>query len=69
MSVFTENLLKLRKQRKLSQEDAALGCGIAYRSYRRYEAGEREPTLSALVALADFYQVTLDGLVGRSAQM
>ena len=66
MSSFSENLLNLRKQHKLSQQDAAERSGVAYRSYRRYEAGEREPNLSALVALADFYHVTLDELVGRT---
>ena len=35
------------------------------RSYRRYETGEREPTASVLVQIADFYGVTLDHLVGR----
>lgn len=65
MSGFSENLLALRKRRNLSQEDAAKGCGIGYRSYRRYEAGEREPTLTALLAMAAFYGVTLDELAGQ----
>ena len=64
MSAFSENLLALRKQRKLNQEDAAAACGIAYRSYRRYESGEREPSLSSFMALAKFYGVTLDELAG-----
>ena len=66
MPSFCENLRSLRKQHQLSQQDAAERSGVAYRSYRRYEAGEREPNLSALVALADFYHVTLDELVGRT---
>ena len=36
------------------------------RSYRRYEAGEREPDASTLVRMADFYDVTTDYLLGRS---
>ena len=64
MSAFSEKLLALRKERKLNQEEAAAACGVAYRSYRRYETGEREPTLSTLIVLAEFYGVTLDELAG-----
>ena len=32
---------------------------------RRYETGESEPTLTALIKMADFFDVTLDDLVGR----
>ena len=34
---------------------------------RRYEAGEREPGVSALFKIADFYGVTIDYLVGRTS--
>ena len=68
MSAFSENLLALRKERNLNQEEAAAACGIAYRSYRRYETGEREPTLSVLLALSRFYGVTLDELAGCGGQ-
>ena len=68
MSAFSENLLALRKERNLNQEEAAAACGIAYRSYRRYETGEREPTLSVLLALSRFSGVTLDELAGCGGQ-
>lgn len=68
MSDFSENMLAFRKARGLTQEDAAAACGLTYHSYRRYETGEREPTLSALIALAKFYGVTLDELAGCGGQ-
>lgn len=34
--------------------------------YQRYEYGERSPSFDCLIALADFYDVSLDYLVGRS---
>ena len=34
--------------------------------YYRYEQGERQPTLPVLIALADYFDVSLDYLVGRS---
>ena len=40
--------------------------GVPFSTYRRYEKREREPDASPLVRTADFYQVTLDYLVGRS---
>lgn len=68
MLKLSERLYNLRKERKLTQENAAKEIGIALRSYRRYEAGEREPDASALVQIADFYGVTLDYLVGRAEE-
>ena len=66
MTTLPEKLLLLRNERGLSQEKAAASQGIAYRSYRRYETGEREPTASVLIRMADFYGVTIDYLVGRT---
>ena len=59
-------MLALREQNGLTQEQAAKEIGIAYRSYRRYEAGEREPGVTALIRIADYYGVTIDYLVGRT---
>ncbi len=62
---FPEHLLKLRLSHELSQQEAADGAGIALRTYQYYERGQREPALTTLVALADFYDLSLDELVGR----
>ena len=62
---FPEHLLKLRLSHGLSQQEAADGAGVALRTYQYYERGQREPVVSTLVALADFYDLSLDELVGR----
>lgn len=62
---FSEHLLKLRNEKKLNQEDIASKIGITARGYRNYERGLREPPLSTLIALADFYDLSLDELVCR----
>jgi len=62
---FSERLLELRKSRGLKQQEVADGASLSLRAYRYYESGEREPQLSALIRLADFYDVSLDELVGR----
>ena len=40
--------------------------GIVLRQYQRYESGEQEPGLAGWIWLADYFQVSLDYLVGRS---
>jgi len=62
---FPENLSKLRKKAGLSQTALAHRIGIGWRAYQTYERGEREPALSTLIALADFYDISLDELVCR----
>lgn len=60
---FPEHLSVLRKQVGLSQKELAEKIGISWRGYQNYELGVREPQLSTLVALADFYGLSLDELV------
>ena len=66
MLKLSERLHSLRKERMLTQTDAAKAAGISMKSYCRYESGEREPTASVLVRIADFYNETTDYLLGRS---
>lgn len=68
MEILAENLLELRKERKLSRQVVADAVRISAKTYERYENAEREPTASVLAALADFYGVSLDYLVGRTDQ-
>ena len=65
MEILAEKLLELRKAKKLSRQTVADAIQVSAKSYERYENDEREPTAPVLVALADFYQVTLDELFGR----
>lgn len=62
---FSENLLALRKEKGLKQTEVAKAIGVGLRAYQHYEYGEREPQLSTLIKLADFYDISLDELVGR----
>ncbi len=62
---FAEHLLQLRKERGLKQPELVEQLGISLRAYQYYERGEREPTLSTLIALADFYDISIDDLVCR----
>lgn len=62
---FSEHLLLLRRSHGLKQAELAEKIGISWRGYQNYELGLREPKLSTLVALADFYGITMDDLVCR----
>lgn len=62
---FSEHLFYLRKQRGLTQTDIAKAVNITERGYRNYELGLREPPLSTLITLANFYDLSLDELVCR----
>lgn len=68
MLKLSERLQALRKEQHLSQEKFASEIGIGFSTYRRYEKNEREPDAPVLVKMADFYNVSLDYLVGRSDQ-
>lgn len=63
---FTKRLKLLRNRNAATQATVAEKAQISWRQYQRYEAGENEPTLSVLLRLADFFDVSLDYLAGRS---
>ena len=63
---LTERMKELRKEKNLRQEDIASELGIGITTYCRYELGMREPTITVLERMADYYGVTADYLLGRS---
>ena len=44
----------------------AAEIGVSEILWRKYEAGDRTPTFEGLIAIADYFDVSLDYLVGRS---
>lgn len=68
MKIFKERLKTLRTERRIYQREVAEHLGITLRSYQSYESGESEPNLERLKALADYFGVTTDYLLGRSDQ-
>lgn len=59
-------LRRFRKYAKITQKQAANAANASERNYQDYEYGKVVPTVSFLIALADYYDVSLDYLVGRS---
>ncbi len=61
------NTLKtLRKERGLTQSELAEKLKIGQATIACYENGRREPTITNLIAYADFFECTLDFIVGRA---
>lgn len=66
MSIFSERLIELKATHNIRQKDIADNIGVSLRGYQYYEKGTKEPTMSKLIALANYFDVSLDYLVGRT---
>ena len=56
----------LREDSNFTQKEVAEHLHIKQNTYSQYENGQRQIPLDILIKLADFYNVTLDYLVGRT---
>lgn len=66
MNEFPTRLKTLRKERKIKQHDMAVQLGLSDGGYRCYEQGRGFPDVPKLCLLADYFDVSLDYLMGRS---
>lgn len=60
------NLLCLREKRRLTQVALHIAAGIDQSLLSKYERGERLPSVSDLMILADFFHTSLDFLMDRT---
>lgn len=66
MCNFSDRLRQLRVAKKVYQKDMASFLGISLRAYQLYESGDGFPSVPGLVIIADYFNVSIDYLVGRS---
>ena len=66
MQSLSKQFKKIRLENKLTQKQVADGLNITEQAYQRYEYGKTVPSALVLIALADYFDVSLDYLVGRS---
>ena len=66
MIEFHVRLRAVRMEKKKTQKQTAEALGMKLRSYQLYEQGKVEPSIKKLIVLADFFDVTLDYLMGRT---
>ena len=60
------NLKKLRVQKKKTQLQVQMDTGIEQALLSKYESGKRIPPTETLIALADYYNVSMDYIMGRT---
>ena len=63
---MTNRIKDLREDRDMRQSDLAAATGIDQRTISNYETGKTYPDAYALIKLADFFDVSIDYLVGRT---
>ena len=66
MIEFAAELKAIRKNKGITQKQLAAAIGASERGIQQYELGERKPAFDVLIALADYFDVSLDYLCGRS---
>ncbi|MBB6669074.1 helix-turn-helix domain-containing protein [Cohnella nanjingensis] len=59
-----ERLRELRLERGISQEEVARHIGITRSAYSHYEINNRQPVYETLIKLSDFFDVSLDYIIG-----
>ena len=66
MNDFAKRLRIIRKKKGLTQKQLAVEVGVSERGIQSYEIGERNPAFDQLITLADYFDVSIDYLVGRT---
>ena len=66
MPSFPDRLKELRKNKGVTQKTVAEYLGITERGYQNYEIGKSTPSYETLIKLANFFDMSLDYLTGRS---
>lgn len=64
MSEFPKRLQQLRERRRISRRVLSELCGLSKNMIARYERGEQEPTIGAVIILANELGVSTDYLLG-----
>ena len=61
-----KRLRDMREDKDLKQRELAEILNVSQTTYSRYESGELDITSAALIKLADFYNVSVDYILGRT---
>lgn len=63
---ISEGLKRFRKDYTLTQKQVATAINLAESAYQRYEYGKVIPSANVLIDIADYFNVSLDYLAGRT---
>lgn len=65
---LNENIANLRKKKNITQEELATTIGVTNQSVSKWESGQCCPDIALLPALADFFEVSIDELMGYESR-
>ena len=63
---FAENLKSLRKSKGIGPSALAEALNISVKTVSHWETGYTEPSVALLIQLANYFDITIDELVGRT---
>ncbi|MBQ8309347.1 MAG: helix-turn-helix transcriptional regulator [Clostridia bacterium] len=66
MATFKDRLKDLRNERNLSQQELGKIVNMSKMAISHWESGHSEPSISQLILLSDFFEVTVDYLIGKT---
>ena len=64
-----ENLIRLRREKRITQEELAAFVGVTKASVSKWENAQSTPDIFILPQLAAFFDVTVDELLGYEPQL
>lgn len=64
--LVSERLTELRHSKNLTETELSSRIGFAQTTYSYYEIGKRRPTTMKLLSIAQYYNVSVDYIVGRT---
>ncbi len=65
-NIFKEKLKILRKEKRVGQVELAKELGVSKGTISLWENGLREPTMSSLIRIAKYFDVSVDFLIGTT---
>lgn len=65
MVLIGKKLKELRKNENLTQQELSYILNVSQANYARYETDTTRPNYETLIAIADFYNITLDEIFER----
>ena len=64
--MLSENLKALRKIKDVGQAELAAELNVSLKTVSHWETGYTEPSIAQLIQLANYFDITIDELVGRT---
>ena len=68
MTLFGSRLKKLKEERQVTYQQIADFLGVKIGTIQKYVSGIQKPSYDNLIALADYFEVSLDYLTGRTGE-